>query len=79
MPYKLNKKLIFKSAIKTNSIKTFKTKIFMVMFFLFLGITSIAQVPPPPNNGGQNDEVPISSFVAIGLIAGATYGIKKVK
>ena len=93
MTYKSNMKNNFQSIIKAKTIKTSKIKILMVLFFLFSGVTSTAQVsppgggqndeaPPPPNppgGGDVNDEVPISSFVTIGLIAGAAYGIRKLR
>ena len=64
--------------MKNNSIKTYKTRIFIILFFLFLAVKTSSQ-PPPPGGGDTNDEVPISSFIAIGLLAGAAYGIRKSK
>ena len=65
--------------MKTSFIKISTTRTLITLFFLFLAINTSAQVPPPPNDGNQNDQLPISSFIAVGLIAGAAYGIKKMK
>ena len=79
MPYKFNAEHISPFIIKPNTIKMFKTRVFILVFFLFFTINTIAQVPPP-GGGGVNDEaLPISSFVTIGLIAGAAYGIRKLR
>ena len=70
--------------MKISSIKISTTRILIILFFLFLALNINAQGPPPPpgsgpNGTGVNDQVPITSFLAIGLIAGAVYGIRKSK
>lgn len=51
----------------------------LVISFLLLTVSGFAQLPG--FNDTQNDAqpAPISSIVALGLIAGAAYGIKKMK
>ncbi len=47
----------------------------------FLLITSVSFAQLPGFDDSQNDSqpAPISSLVALGLIAGAAYGVKKMK
>ena len=68
---------------KTNTMKNTKTitqQIILVISFLLITSASFAQLPD--FDTGQNDSgtaAPISSLVALGLIAGAAYGIKKMR
>ena len=52
-----------------------------VLMISFLLITSVSFAQLPGFDDSQNDSqpAPISSIVALGLIAGAVYGIKKIK
>ena len=62
--------------------KNKKIEIIIVTFLLILcSSTMFAQLPPEFNGGNNNveDTAPISSLVALGLIAGAVYGIRKMK
>ena len=64
--------------------KSIKAKIILGTLLLMLCSLSIsAQSLPPVFNGGDNNiedtAAPISSLVALGLIAGAAYGIKKMR
>ena len=62
--------------------KNRKVKIIIGTFLLMLCSFSVFAQTPPIFNGGDNninDQAPISSLVALGLIAGAAYGIKKMK
>ena len=55
-------------------------KIILVINFLLITSVSFAQIPGFDDS--QNDSLtsgPISSIVALGLIAGAAYGIKKMR
>jgi len=65
-----------------NSFKTLKIKIILLLFLLFVGTGAIAQ-PSLPGQGsdgsGQEDEAPISSLIAIGLIVGGYLGIKQTR
>ena len=60
-----------------------KAIIIVGMFLLMLcSVNTFAQSFPPGFGGGDNnveDTAPISSLIALGLIAGAVYGIKKMK
>ena len=38
-----------------------------------------SQVSFPDNSDDVNDEAPISSLVILGLVAGAVYGVKKLR
>ena len=62
--------------------KNRKLEIIIGTFLLMLcSVSSYAQLPPTFNGGDNNieDQAPISSLVALGLIAGAAYGIKKMR
>ena len=52
-----------------------------VLMISFLLITSVSFAQLPGFDDSQNDSqpAPISSLVALGLIAGAAYGVKKMK
>jgi len=52
-----------------------------VLMISFLLITSVSFAQLPGFEPEQNDSqpAPISSIIALGLIAGAAYGIKKLK
>jgi len=65
-----------------------KRPYFVLILFLFLLIQTNVDAqcsscpPPPPGIGFDddvNDEVPISGFVMLGIVAGAVYGIRKIK
>jgi len=58
-----------------NSIQQF----ILVVSFLFLTTASFAQLPGFDDSQNDSQPAPISSIVALGLIAGAAYGIKKMK
>mgnify|MGYP006447335209 FL=1 len=59
--------------------KNRKVKIILGTFLLmFCSVSSYAQFPPTfPGGDNVNDQAPISSLIALGLIAGAVYGIRK--
>ena len=61
--------------------KNKKVEIIIGTFLLMLCSSSLfAQLPDPfPNGTNVEDQAPISSLVALGLIAGAVYGIRKMK
>ena len=61
--------------------KNRKVKIILGTFLLMLcSVSGYAQLPPPfPGGDNVDDQAPISSLIALGLIAGAAYGIKKMK
>ena len=63
--------------------KNRKVKIIVGTVFLMLCSLSVfAQGPPSFFDNGTpnvNDQAPISSLIALGLIAGAVYGIRKLK
>ncbi len=58
-------------------------KIIAIIALLFITGVGYSQAIPIPNSGGGNDDVqdeaPISSLVALGLIVGTAFGIKKLK
>lgn len=57
-------------------------KSILIAFALFLFTSVSYSQPGLPGAGdgtGQNDEAPISSLVILGLVAGAAFGIKKLK
>ncbi len=60
------------------------------LLIVFISLITFAEVsaqcatcPPPPGGIGfddnVNDEVPINGLLALGILAGAFYGIKKLK
>lgn len=58
-----------------------KSTVFIVLFFLMTSV-GFSQIPIPNSGGGNDDvqdEAPISSLVALGLIVGTAFGIKKLK
>ena len=62
--------------------KNKKVKILVGTLLLMLcSVSSYAQLPPGFGGDDNNvdDTAPISSLVVLGLIAGAIYGIKKMK
>lgn len=63
--------------MKTTS-KTLKTFVLLISFFLFTSV-SFAQIPPFDDDVDDEPGAPINSLVVVGLIAGAAYGIKKLK
>ena len=60
---------------KTNK---FKQPILVISFLLITSV-SFAQLPGFDDSQNDSQPAPISSIVALGLIAGATYGIKKMR
>ena len=53
---------------------------FILIAFLLFATSTFAQVPIFNDDVPDNSAAaPISSIVALGLIAGAAYGIKKIK
>ena len=62
--------------------KNRKVKIIIGTLLLMLcSFSSYAQLPPGfgGNDNNVDDTAPISSLITLGLIAGAVYGIKKMK
>ena len=62
--------------------KNRKVEIIIGTFLLMLcSVSSYAQLPPSfgGSNNNVEDQAPISSLVALGLIAGAAYGIRKMR
>jgi hypothetical protein len=55
-------------------------KVFLLIGLLLITSTGFAQLPPGFDDS-QNDSqpAPISSIVALGLVAGAVYGVKKMR
>ncbi len=53
--------------------------IILVMSFLLITSVSFAQLPGFDDSQNDSQPAPISSIVALGLIAGAVYGVKKMK
>ena len=51
----------------------------LVISFLLITSASFAQLPGFDDSQNDSQPAPISSIVALGLIAGAAYGIKKMK
>lgn len=58
-----------------------KSILIALALFLFTSVSySQPGLPGAGDDGtGQNDEAPISSLVILGLVAGAAFGIKKLK
>ena len=62
--------------------KTFKNrtqKLILVISFMLITSASFAQLPGFNDDVNDSNPAPISSIVALGLIVGAAYGIKKMK
>lgn len=52
----------------------------LVIIFLLISVSSFAQTLPVFDDSvDDTTPAPISSIIALGLIAGAAYGIRKVK
>ena len=54
-------------------------KTFLVMGLLLITSTGFAQLPGFDDSQNDSQPAPISSIVALGLIAGAVYGVRKMK
>jgi len=54
-------------------------QIILVMSFLLITSASFAQLPGFDDSQNDSQPAPISSIVALGLIAGAIYGVRKIK
>ena len=66
--------------MKTSFIKISTTRTLITLFFLFLAINTSAQGPPsPPTNGVDDTATPINFYWFMLLIAGAYYGVKKLR
>ena len=68
--------------IKTHIMKNIKNRlqqIILVVSFLLITSASFAQLPGFDDSQNDSQPAPISSIVALGLIAGAVYGVKKMK
>ncbi|TKS57571.1 hypothetical protein [Mesohalobacter halotolerans] len=64
--------------MKITNFKASKT--ILILSFLLVTAISSAQLPPPfDESQDDTSPAPISSLVALGLIAGAVYGIRKMK
>ena len=61
------------------SIKNRTQKIILVISFLLITSSGFAQLPGFNDDVNDSNPAPISSIVALGLIAGAVYGIKKMR
>ena len=55
----------------------------LIIMFLFISFSLLAQVPPAPDGGGgpgsANDVVPINMYWFILLATGIYYGVKKLR
>ena len=51
----------------------------LIIIFLFISFSALAQGPPPPNDGTVDDTLPINMYWFILLTAGAYYGVKKLR
>ena len=60
---------------KTNKIN----QVILVISFLLITSASFAQIPGFNSQQDDTQTAPISSILALGLIVGAAYGIKKMK
>ena len=61
-------------------LKSKKFNMFLVAFILFVGLTYAQPTNMPAGDGlDVQDEAPITSLLLISLVAGAAYGIKKLK
>lgn len=54
-------------------------KTVLLIGLLLITITGFAQLPGFTDSQNDSQPAPISSIVALGLIAGTVYGIKKLK
>jgi len=54
-------------------------KMLLVPGFLLITTTSFGQLPGFDDSQNDAQPAPISSIVALGLVAGAIYGIRKIK
>ena len=61
--------------------KNKKVEVIIGTFLLMLcSFSGFAQLPDPfPNGTNVEDQAPISTLVVLGLIAGAIYGVRKLR
>ena len=63
----------------TNNTKKNIQKVILLIGLLLVTSTGFAQLPGFDDSQNDSQPAPISSIVALGLIAGAVYGVKKLK
>ncbi len=62
-----------------NTSKTFKTFVLLISFFMFTSVSFAQVIPGFPDDVNDEPAAPITSLLIVGLIAGAAYGVKKLK
>ena len=62
-----------------NKTKKQMRKAILLIGLLLISSTSFAQLPGFDDSQNDSQPAPISSIVALGLVAGAAYGVKKMR
>ena len=62
-----------------NKTKKQMRKAILLIGLLLISSTSFAQLPGFDDSQNDSQPAPISSIVALGLLAGAAYGVKKMR
>ncbi len=62
-----------------NKTKKQMRKAILLIGLLLVSSTSFAQLPGFDDSQNDSQPAPISSIVALGLLAGAAYGVKKMR
>ena len=62
-----------------NKTKKQMRKAILLIGLLLVSSTSFAQLPGFDDSQNDSQPAPISSIVALGLVAGAAYGVKKMR
>ena len=63
----------------TNNTKKNIQKVILLIGLLLVTSTGFTQLPGFDDSQNDSQPAPISSIVALGLIVGAVYGVKKLK
>ncbi len=78
VPFLRNRSFIQKQSIMRNTKKNIQ-KAFLLIGLLLITSTGFAQLPGFDDSQNDSQPAPISSIVALGLVAGAVYGVKKMR
>jgi len=78
VPFLRNRSFIQKQSIMRNTKKNIQ-KAFLLIGLLLITSTGFAQLPGFDDSQNDSQPAPISSIVALGLVAGAVYGVRKIR
>ena len=78
VPFLRNRSFIQKQSNMRNTKKNIQ-KAFLLIGLLLITSTGFAQLPGFDDSQNDSQPAPISSIVALGLVAGAVYGVRKIR